>query len=99
MCCGEKRSQLQTSQAQRTARSTSQYVSGNSQGQAVQPLPPAPTSTPHSSIVICYLETSPVRVQGLITGRCYEFSGSQTVQSVDARDASSLLNTRFFRRV
>ncbi len=65
---------------------------------AVQPAPTTTTSTPHSSIAIRYLETSPVRVQGLVTGRRYEFSPSQSVQSVDARDASSLLNTRFFSR-
>jgi hypothetical protein len=45
-----------------------------------------------------YLETSPIRVRGLATGRSYEFSGSRPIQQVDARDASSLLNTRFFRR-
>lgn len=45
-----------------------------------------------------YLENSPIRVRGLVSGMSYEFSGSQPVQTVDARDASSLLNTRFFRR-
>ena len=48
--------------------------------------------------IVGYLETSTVRVQGLVTGRRYEFSLAQSVQSVDARDASSLLNTRFFSR-
>lgn len=57
------------------------------------------TSASNLSVVIRYLETSPIRVKGLITGRVYEFSGRQAVQSLDARDASSLLNTRFFRRV
>lgn len=51
-----------------------------------------------SSISIRYLETSPIRVRGLVSGMNYEFSGSHPVQQVDARDASSLLNTRFFRR-
>lgn len=45
-----------------------------------------------------YVKNSPIRVRGPVTGRYYEFSGSRPVQSVDARDASSLLNTRFFRR-
>jgi hypothetical protein len=88
MCCGQKRLQ-QYSHAPRRERSDPQYVSVN--------LPP-PASTSQTPISICYLETAPVRVQGLATGRSYEFSGSQPVQSVDARDASSLLNTRYFRR-
>jgi hypothetical protein len=53
---------------------------------------------PHASISVRYLENSPIRVRGLVSGMSYEFSGSHPVQQVDARDASSLLNTRFFRR-
>jgi len=64
-----------------------------------RPFEPVPTtSTPQGSLAIRYLETTPIRVQGLGTGRRYEFSPSQSVQSVDVRDASPLLNTRFFRR-
>ena len=51
-----------------------------------------------TSIDITYLENSPIRVQGLATGRSYEFSAAQRVQEVDARDASALTGTRFFRR-
>jgi hypothetical protein len=123
MCCGQKRSQLQSSPTPIRARSARQTLSANRQGQVigtqlsalpkmatvsphpfrppartVQPAPPPPTSAPHSSVAIRYLETSPVRVQGLVTGRRYEFSPSQSVQSVDARDALPLLNTRFFSR-
>ncbi|SRR5258708_1365345 len=120
MCCGQKRSQFQTSQARMTALSAHQQMSGHNQGQAVRTqsapatnISPHPgrssqqpggaqstkTSAPGLSVVIRYLATSPIRVKGLITGRVYEFSGAQAVQSIDARDASSLLNTRFFRRV
>ena len=60
--------------------------------------PQAATLTPHSSIGVRYLENSPIRVRGLVSGMSYEFSGSRPVQSVDSRDASSLLDTRFFRR-
>jgi hypothetical protein len=93
MCCGNKRSQLQSGPAQRPLRNPHIPFS---QGWVVrtQPSPPPEVAT----VQICYLETSPVRVQGLSTGRSYEFSGSHPVQSVDARDASSLVNTRFFRR-
>jgi hypothetical protein len=53
---------------------------------------------PLASVSITYQENSPIRVRGPVSGRFYEFSGSRPVQQVDARDASSLLNTRFFRR-
>jgi hypothetical protein len=124
MCCGQKRSELRNSQAQRTVRTVPQYVSGNSQVQAVrtqisappgvrsaspsrltntqtrsiQPQHSTPVSTVNPLVSVRYLENSPIRVRGLVTGISYEFSGSGPVQQVDARDASSLLNTRFFRR-
>jgi hypothetical protein len=124
MCCGQKRSQLQSNQAQRTARTVPQYVSGNSRSQAVRTQPTAPVATqtvsphqpvnlqtrsiqpraampisaPRSSVSVRYLETSPIRVQGPVSGMLYEFSGARPVQLVDVRDASPLLNARFFRR-
>jgi hypothetical protein len=70
----------------------------NTQNHSVQPQAPTPTSVAQSSISIRYLENSPVRVRGQVSGMYYEFSGSRPVQPVEARDASSLLNTRFFRR-
>lgn len=105
MCCGNKRSQLLNSPAQRPLRNP--HVPFN-RGRVVRTQPSPSSEMPtvavqavvdqQASVQIYYLETSPVRVQGLSTGRSYEFSGSVPVQSVDARDASSLLNTRFFRR-
>jgi hypothetical protein len=70
----------------------------NKQIRSVQPQAMTATSMQHSSISVRYQENSPVRVRGLVSGMCYEFSGSNPVQKVDARDASSLLSTRFFRR-
>jgi hypothetical protein len=62
-------------------------------------LPASPSSaTPDSDVAIRCLENAPVRVRGLATGRLYEFSVSDPVQRVDARDAPPLLNTRYFRR-
>ena len=68
------------------------------QTRSVQPQVPASTATPQSAIHVRYLETSPIRVRGLVSGISYEFSGAAPTQQVDARDAASLLNTRFFRR-
>jgi hypothetical protein len=126
MCCGQKRSQLQSRQAlgpaPKPAQRLPQYIPGNGLRQAVRsslppqtpaapqptrinppsqgapPAPPSPASTPADSITIRYLQAAAVRVQGLTTGRSYEFSASQQVQNVDARDASSLLSTPFFSR-
>jgi hypothetical protein len=50
-----------------------------------------------SSVKLRYLESSPVRVRGLVTGNSYHFSAAEPAQEIDARDAVSLLNTRFFR--
>jgi hypothetical protein len=68
------------------------------QGQRIQPQAAATTSTPNASINVRYLDNSPIRVRGLVSGTSYEFSGTAPIQQVDARDAASLLNTRFFRR-
>ncbi len=59
---------------------------------------PSPIATPYPPVSVRYLESSPIRVRGPVTGQQYEFSGSGPVQSVDARDAASLLQSRFFRR-
>lgn len=61
-------------------------------------IPTSGTALEGSFIAISYLEKAPVRVRGLATGRAYEFSASDLVCEVDVRDASALLNTRFFRR-
>jgi hypothetical protein len=89
------RTQSATPPAVRTSPS---HPPAYSPTRSVQPQVPAPTSTPQSAISVRYLETSPIRVRGLVSGQSYEFSGVAPVQLVDARDASSLLNTRFFRR-
>jgi hypothetical protein len=81
-----------------TTQKTSPQQPANPQTRSIQPQVATATSTHHHSISVRYLERSPIRVRGLVSGMSYEFSGSRPVQQVDARDASSLLNTRFFRR-
>jgi hypothetical protein len=79
-------------------RTASPHSPVSVQTRTVQPQASTATSMQHSSISIRYLETSPVRVCGSVSGMFYEFSGSHPIQQVETRDASSLLNTRFFRR-
>ena len=79
-------------------RTASPHQPANPQTRSIQPQVATTTSTPNSSISVRYLENSSIRVRGLVSGMSYDFSGAVPVQLVDARDASSLLNTRFFRR-
>ena len=91
------------SQAARTQRSMPLPVGNVPSPTPASPLnasiPPRAGATPTSQFVgVRYVENSPIRVRGLVSGMSYEFSGTSAVQEVDARDASALLNTRFFRR-
>jgi hypothetical protein len=56
----------------------------------------APAQAPNAFVALNYLERSPIRIRGPVTGRIYEFSGSHPVQPVESRDATDLLRTRFF---
>jgi len=80
-----------------TTQKTSPQRAANLQTRSIQAQVATATST-YSSISVRYMEKSPIRVRGMASGMSYEFSGSRPVQQVDARDATSLLNTRFFRR-
>jgi len=65
---------------------------------APAPTPQTTTST-FGAVLIQYLERSPVRVQGAVTGRIYSFSESHRIQVVAASDANTLEQSRAFQRV
>ena len=113
MCCGQKRATMTQENMNQTALNQtalnqttlkSHYMATpapvaappvhNLAPTASAPQPPAGWS----SVGLRYLEKSPIRVRGPVTGRQYEFSAVNSVRSVDARDAGSLLSTRFFAR-
>lgn len=106
MCCGKKRTELRNSEARDTTASVKQPLLSNRPSSVLRtPISRAQPAlagrveiTPLPTIRLRYLQTSPVRVRGLVSGVCYEFSGSSPVQDVDARDSTSLVHTRFFRR-
>jgi hypothetical protein len=50
------------------------------------------------SVLLRYRERARVLVRGPVTGRGYEFSAEQPMQSVHPRDAEMLLRTRQFVR-
>jgi hypothetical protein len=86
-CCGQGRQALKTEPA----------------ATASQPaLRAAPESAPLAlggAVRLRFLHRSPVRVQGPVSGRWYEFSGEAADQMVDARDAHALTATGYFRAV
>lgn len=47
---------------------------------------------------LMYYGHAAVNVRGPVTGQLYQFSRVHPVQSVDARDAVSILKTRLFRQ-
>ncbi len=103
MCCGQKRATMTQENVNQTT-----FRSNSIATQAPAAAPPVNHLTQKASVAqppagwsyvgLRYLEKSPIRVRGPATGRQYEFSAVNSVQSVDARDAESLLNTRFFAK-
>lgn len=48
---------------------------------------------------LLYYGAAKMSVRGPVTGTLYLFSRQQSIQSVDPRDAVSMLKTRLFRRI
>lgn len=104
-CCGQKRTALKTS----ASPSASAHV-GSQRGSTPNSLPSytpvrtapvnaAPVMIPGSyAVALQYTENSAIVVEGPVSRRRYEFSAQQPLQMVDARDAATLLQTRFFVR-
>jgi hypothetical protein len=93
-CCGQKRAAFRS----RPEPRASAPPSPSPVEQAPPPPPPPTAEIPRRAVrTVQYTERSSVRVRGSATGRHYEFSGSNPVQAVDARDAPAMLATRFFR--
>ena len=98
MCCGNKRTALRSTSLTGTTPSTRQATPGNFR------LPGTPQQSsglpgmPRSVVALRYMQSSPIRVRGPITGRQYEFSATAPVQAVDPKDAPALLRTPFFRQ-
>jgi len=83
-------------------RPFSRVAASPSNGIAVRPSTPgavAAQAPSHGSVRLRYLENSPVRVRGPVTGRHYDFSASRPIQAVDPSDAVPLLRTRFFQQI
>ena len=59
---------------------------------------PAARLAAFATVNLFYVEQSPIRVRGPITGYNYHFSGAEPKQLVDSRDAAEMLRTKFFRK-
>ncbi len=51
-----------------------------------------------NALNLMYYGFASVNIRGPVTGRLYQFSRLSPVQSVDARDAVSILKMRLFRQ-
>jgi hypothetical protein len=93
---------IQISRPQSHVQPRQQTVQRYTSGLIPRQSPPITTAETRSNfntqVTLRYLGQSPIRVQGSQTGRYYEFTSTLPVRAVYARDATSLLNTRFFRR-
>jgi hypothetical protein len=95
-CCGKNRAALNPSPTPTNLPMAQAPLHVRPQATGAQI--PGTTRPVGGSVSVRYLEASNAVVRGPVTGRRYAFSGTNPVQSVDARDASAFLHTRFFRR-
>jgi hypothetical protein len=102
-CCGHRRAALTGAPQVVMTRPSPNTPLTASQPPSVRPpaavgMQPVKASPARASVSLRYIETTPILVRGPATGRNYPFSSSSPVQEVDARDATALLRTRFFRQ-
>lgn len=103
MCCGRKRAAWRSASAPVRAPSPSAAAQGGT-GRPVVPgarvVQPngGLTHAPFGAVTLEYTETAPIRVWGPATGLPYDFSDSQRVHAMDARDAAALARSSLFRR-
>jgi hypothetical protein len=97
MCCGQKRMAMRSAPAV-VPKTVGVRQEASRVSSSLPQHHPAADPQPRSPVSLRYLETSPIRVHGPVTGRLYEFSGARPVQMVEAGDAAALARTRFFRQ-
>jgi len=107
-CCGQKRAELTSRMTSvparrpiiREARTTDVAIPATGPSHVLQTAAatPAQTTSGVATIALRYVASAPLRLQGAITARGYEFSGERAVQVVAAADAPALLASRLFRR-
>lgn len=106
MCCGSRRSALRyASASSRSATNGPSPRQGASDGIHVPATGLGSAAMMGSklaqgafpSVTLNYMEDAAIRVRGPVTGRPYNFSGSQPSQDVDVRDAAVFARNGSFR--
>ena len=105
-CCGQKRAGLTNRASVATARPsvilnarpTGFAAPSVDAGRRPQTAIASADTAGIATVALRYLASSPLRLQGNVTARAYEFSAGQPVQAVAAPDALALLASRQFRR-
>jgi hypothetical protein len=102
-CCGNRRAAATAASDTVASRAMPAQpirhgLPGNRAVTSVPTSAPGAAAAGSGSVMVRYLETSPIRVHGPVTGRLYEFSGQQPLQVVERGDADALTRTRFFHR-
>ena len=98
MCCGNKRNALRSTLPTVTTPPTHPPTPGQMRLPGTPQQRSALPGMPSSMVAVRYMQNSPIRVRGPITGRDYQFSATAPVQAVDPKDAPALLRTPFFRQ-
>lgn len=97
-CCGRKRQALSKSAELATSLMPQTLTAINNPDVGREQPGNVTASSTQNSVLVRYLQSSPLYVRGAITGRQYLFSLSQPVLAVDARDVESFLKSRAFRK-
>jgi len=101
MCCGSRRSAWRSSYAPTPATRSQPQDRTVPAGAEPAERPTAQALAARAefpSVRLAYAESSPIRVRGPVTGRPYDFSGSQPSQDVDVRDAAVFARNSLFRQ-
>jgi hypothetical protein len=102
-CCGQRRTSLVIPPATRTDASLRRPATPDALAASPPAHPPLgrqrrseSAAPPFAPVSLRYLNATPIRVTGPVTGVQYYFPDSGALQAVDARDATAFLRSRLF---
>src|SRR5690349_16084636 len=93
-CCGQKRAEASHMASQAAPRVPAAVPAAA----AVAPAAPAASLNVADGVTLRLTHQTSIEVEGPVSGKRYRFNGRGAMQSIDKRDADSLLSTGFFAR-